>query len=74
MWSNIQPDGKVTEFFKKKSPEETKTKFECVNCEKYATESLRELNEHLDICLRLLTKSPPPKKFVINLDEDDDEM
>lgn len=23
----------------------------CVNCTKYKTESLKELNEHLDICL-----------------------
>lgn len=70
-WSNTQPPAKPaakeTEFFKKKEVEPPK--FKCVNCTNYVTESLRELNEHLDICL---TKSPPKKlKFIINLDEDE---
>lgn len=73
-WSNTQPDGgkssktvKMTEFFTKKKIESPK--LNCVNCTNYVTESLRELNEHLDICL---TKSPPKKlKFIINLEEDE---
>lgn len=52
---------KITEFFKKPTTSsdskevmevEVKSKvITCVNCTKYKTESLKELNEHLDICL-----------------------
>ena len=62
-WSDIQKSEsspKITEFFKKpmkSEPEPEKVEYElisklkCVNCTKYETESLRELNEHLDVCL-----------------------
>lgn len=47
---------KITEFFKKPTTtSESKkelTLLTCVNCTKYETESLRDLNEHLDICLK----------------------
>lgn len=72
-WSNTQSDiksvnnVKLTEFFKKKFPEEP-PKFNCVNCTNFLADSLKSLNEHLDICL---TKSPP-KKLIINLAEDDE--
>ena len=40
---------KITDFFKK--PTNKKVEMICVNCSKYKTESLKELNEHLDDCL-----------------------
>jgi hypothetical protein len=46
---------KITEFFKKSvssSSESKSSKLICVNCTKYETESLKELNDHLDICLK----------------------
>ena len=68
-WSSIQPkNAKVSEFFNRKSTEESSTSsLKCVNCTEYETESLRELNEHLDACL--IIKSPS-KKVVIDLSED----
>lgn len=61
-WSESQASDsslKITDFFKKPitSPEnvssEKRSVLNCVNCTKYQTESLNELNEHLDICLQI---------------------
>ena len=67
-WSETQKSEsspKITEFFKKSVKSESEkveneliSKLKCVNCTKYETESLKELNEHLDVCL---------KKFVFDL-------
>jgi hypothetical protein len=50
---------KITSFFKKVK----ETPLKCVNCTMYCTDSLEELNVHLDSCLQ--------RKF-IDLVEDDD--
>ena len=47
-------------FFSKKN--DSKSVLKCVNCSSYATESLKDLNEHLDICLH---------KVFINLADDE---
>lgn len=67
-WSEIHPNTtKMTEFFKKKTlpAEQASQKLKCVNCTKFETESLRELNDHLDDCLIKL--SPKKEKIVFNL-------
>lgn len=60
-WSEAQENdssSKITDFFKKPIPSPESASSEkmsiltCVNCTKYQTESLNELNEHLDICLQ----------------------
>jgi hypothetical protein len=56
--STSESTPKITEFFKKSVASENKeiavisSKLICVNCTKYETESLKELNDHLDICLK----------------------
>lgn len=63
-WSEAQrseSSSKITEFFNKPIKSDqfiSSSKLRCVNCTKYETESLRELNDHLDDCL---------KKFVFDL-------
>lgn len=63
-WSETQSSessSKITEYFKKSATTDNNQiekvaipiKFTCVNCTKYETESLKELNEHLDICLNV---------------------
>jgi len=62
-WSEIPPSSthpdivKITSFFKKA----TKEKFTCINCAFYCTESLEDLNIHLDSCL---------ERKIINLADD----
>ena len=65
-WSDLDKNenSKVAGFFKKKTPLES---FKCVNCTKFETKSLEELNEHLDVCLI----NSSPKKFTINLVDED---
>lgn len=50
---------KITNFFSKN---DSKSVLNCVNCSSYKTESLKDLNEHLDICLH---------KIFINLADDE---
>lgn len=53
---------KIPNFFAKN---DSKIMLKCVNCSSYKTDSLKDLNEHLDICLL---------KVFINLAEDELEL
>lgn len=44
--SESEPTRKLTDFFKKKTE-----RLKCINCPNFETESLQELNDHLDFCL-----------------------
>ncbi len=60
-----EPTTKAVDFFKKtKTGTKTEsTRLKCVNCPNFETESLQELNDHLDSCLNDDNKS----KSVIDL-------